>query len=387
MNTSQGPSTLFGDVGVSPIGPQDRRIGYSPIEYRLSYINNMPVPVTVEWRSGIKFTLPPQPSFDSNCLVVRVEITIHPSVKVDIQRVLSAVTDDDNSELRALRQAFRLSVKNPSYGSSVLILDYPLTLEQLRQYGGSVYYHELDAVFSLMNFHQTPPHPFGIAGRNMHLIDAADKLGSKIGFNYAVEVVDNAGKHGDRYLNIGNKVYRAPAQRDPERRDGIYIISNEPVEGQVELAEREIKYYPFEGAEEAIGLFETPEEALNLGDLSLAKRQEILNLEHQITIGKAELVMTKQTHEKEMADKDRELKLLEMERERQARVIEELRSEAEHRMKLERERVKDYYEDKSYERKNENEVLKFIPGVIVGLGAIFLAFRNLMGSGVPKLIR
>jgi hypothetical protein len=193
------------------------------------------------------------------------------------------------------------------------------------------------------------------------------------GFRYSIEIIDNAGKFGDRYLNIGNKVYRAPAQKDHERRDGVYVVSNEPVEGQIEMSERKVQLYSFEQAKEQLGLYRTPEEAMNLGDVSQAKKEELLNLEHQIQVEKAELARERQQHEKEMLDKEKALKEAEEARDRNARVIDEMRSEQEHRQKLERERVKDYYEDRSYERKDSNETLKFLPTLILGIGAAVAA--------------
>jgi hypothetical protein len=372
MHMQSTPHTLFGDVQISPVRPQDRKINHSPIETRLTYLNHTNHPITVEWRSGLKCVLRPEPNFETNKLIVRVEITIHPQVKLDIQRVLSAVTDAASAEMKAMRTSFNLSLKAGHYGSIVMILDYSLTVEQLRQFGGSVYYHEVDCVFSLLSLEHSPPHPHSPAGRNLCLIDA-DGDGNMTGFRYSIEIIDNAGKFGDRYLNIGNKVYRAPAQKDHERRDGVYVVSNEPVEGQIEMSERKVQLYSFEQAKEQLGLYRTPEEAMNLGDVSQAKKEELLNLEHQIQVEKAELARERQQHEKEMLDKEKALKEAEEARDRNARVIDEMRSEQEHRQKLERERVKDYYEDRSYERKDSNETLKFLPTLILGIGAAVAA--------------
>jgi hypothetical protein len=305
---------------------------------------------------------------------------IHHSVKVDVQRLLSAVDEMSSSELKAMKEAFRLTAHGNNYGGAVLILDYPVTVESLKKAGGSIYFQELDTVFSLLSYRDCPPHPFGLAGRNLYLIEEHEKAFGDSSFTYAVELIDNMGKYGDRYLNIGNKVYRVSAKQDSSRRDGIYIITHQPVDSDVEMSEKEVQHYPFEGAEDKLGIFRTAEEALNLGDMSLARRQEILNLEHQVNVNKAELTLVKQGHEREMADKERELRLLEMEREKQQRIIDELRATTEHQLKLERERVKDYYEDKSFERKNDNELLKFLPTVVVGIGAVVMAIRSFLSK-------
>ena len=373
--------THFGDASLAPIGPADRQVGASPIEFRTTFINNTNLPITVEWRSGLKVTLPPTPSFDCRKLIVRIEVTVHHSVKLDIQRLLSSVDEQSTPELKAMKEAFVRTALGNKYGGAVFILDYPVEVDTLRKAGGSIYYHEVDTVVSLLSYHDCPSHPYGEAGRNIQLVEAHSELFGDQSFNYAVELVDNTGKYGDRFLNIGNKVYHVHAKQDSTRRDGIYIITHTPVDSSVDLSEKEVQHYPFEGAEDKLGLFRSAEEALNLGDMSLARRQEILNLEHTASISKAELTLVKQTHEREMADKERDLKLLEMDRENQERLISEMRAAEEHRLKMERERTKDFYEDKSYERKNDNEVLRFLPAVIVGIGAVFMAFKSIFGGG------
>lgn len=316
----------------------------------------------------------------ANLLVVRVEIIIHSCMRTDIQRILSTVNDNSSNELKALREAFAFNILENTYGGATLILDYPLTLEQLQQYGGSIYYHELDSVVSLSSQENTPPHPYSEEGRDLRLMDASEADLSDIGFGYSVELIDNSKTYGDRYLNIGNKVYKVVAQRDAERRDGIYVIANHPVTGELGRDGREVKHYSFEGAEDKLGIFRTAEEALNLGDAALARKQELVQMEHALQIQKVEMQSVKNQHAREMLEKETELKAVEMERDRQTRLIKEQQEAQEHAMKMERERAKHYYEDRSYDRKDSHEVLKFLPSIIVGIGAIFMAIKTFTGK-------
>ncbi len=115
---------------------------------------------------------------------------------------------------------------------------------------------------------------------------------------------------------------------------------------------------------------------MNLGDAALARKQELASLEHTLSLQKSELQLAKNKHLEEMLVKEKELKAVELERDRQTRVIEEQREAADHAMKMERERAKSFYEDRSYDRKDSHEVLKFLPSIIVGIGAIFMALRT-----------
>lgn len=382
MNVTNEIPSHFGDVAVARPGPRDMpRFGQlNPITYKVSYINNLSKAVTVVWRSGLRFVLPPQRGMESNKLVVRVEITIDASAAPDIRRQLSAVNDASSSELKALREAFTVKILENTYGGATLILDYPLSLEQLHACGGSVYYHELDSVISLHDHQSAPPHPYSEEGRNLRLIEASDLGLSGIGFGYSVEIIDNNKSYGDRFLNIGNKVYKVAAQKDRDRRDGIYVIANHPTQGEIGREGRDVQYHPFEGAEEKLGIFKSAEDALNLGDASLARKHEIVSLEHNLAKQKIELQETKNAHQKEMLEKETELKRVETERDRQTRIITEMREAAEHSMKMERERAKSYYEDRAYDRKDTNEVLKFLPSIIVGIGAVLMAIKTFAGK-------
>ena len=69
------------------------------------------------------------------------------------------------------------------------------------------------------------------------------------------------------------------------------------------------------------------------------------------------------------------LRRLEMEREKYKNEIEILHSKEEHRLKMEREYVKDHYEDRSYVRKDSSEGLKMLPTIAMGIGALVIAFN------------
>lgn len=352
----------------------------SPIMFRVSYINNLPSPVTVGLRSGLKFTLPPQPSFTCDKLLIRIVIDInHPTVRNDIQRLLSVVTNDGSPELKALREGLRLEVEQNHHGGATIVMDYPLSYDRLREMGGVVYYHEIDTIFSLSNVDSCPPHPFSEEGRNLQLIDT-NACGNTGAFGYSIEMIDNCGKYGERYISIAKKVYRITPTKDVTRRDGIYIVSNYPIEREWGTDEREVRHHSFENAEDELGIFRTAEEALTLGDIATARKQEILSLEHSLNLQKVEIQNLKQTHERELHQLEREKKLLEMDAEKHTRLVEELRQQSEHQLKMERERVKDYYESRSYERKDSNETLKFLPAIVVGLGAVFMALKPLLGG-------
>jgi len=378
MRNKNDLPTHFGDVRVARLGPRDRLVGFSPIEHKVSYINNLSVPVIIEWENGFKFTLPKEPCLASNTLTVRIEIVIHAKVKNDVMRILSVVDENASNELKAMREAFEIQFQENNYGGASLILDYPITLNTLRDYGGSIYSKELNSVISIKPYDETPPHPFGITGKYLEIIDSNMVGRDEFGFNFYVELIDNTKKHGDRYLNIGNKVYKVSTKKDSSRRDGIYVISNRPANGELVMDGMISSYYCFDNTniEKELGLYKTSEEALSFGDMSTARKQELVELEQKLKIDSLALLSAKHEHERNMIEQDKKMKELELEQLNHTKELQRVRDEAEHKMILERARLKDEYEERSYMRKDSTEVLKFIPALIVGLGAVLMTFKT-----------
>ena len=366
MSHSNKILSYFGDVYTPPPDTQENRHGVSPMEHRTTYTNNLPVPITVVWRSGLKFTISPTRSMTCRKLLIRVEIIMDANVKNDVQQMLSTVDETSSKELIALRDSLILQNNRNKYAGATLLLEHPLTLKELQDHGGTVYYDDLDCVISLESMDQVLPHPYSELGKQQQII-ASSPLG-ETGFGYSVEMIDNAGKHGERYLNIGNKVYKVTPKKNITRRDGIYVTSNNPIEGEFGLNETIVKFYSFEGAEEKLGLYQTYENALNLGDLSLARKQELIALETQVLSQKAELQSAKHRHDMLMIEKDKETKAREAEtkikddaHDRYVKEMQAAREKTEHDMALERQRMKDHYENKAHDRKESSESLKFIP--------------------------
>jgi hypothetical protein len=378
MNLLNNVPSFFGDIAVAPMGPNELNravVRNPPIEYRLTYINNLHEPVTIGWRNGIKFTLDPIHEVGKSELIARVDLYIAPDIVPDIQRLVSKVTDASSIELKALRDAFISNQLNKTYRGAQITLDYPISIAKLNELGGTIYYHELDCIISLRSIADSPPHPYSEDGRDLTIVDATSSQLSSLGFGYSVELVDNNQEYGDRYLNIGRKVFPIRAIKDPTRRPGIYVVSNHSVKGAVGQEGRTVRRYPFEEAEEQLGIFKTAELAASYGDIPMANKQELLEKEHLLAKLRLESQEQAYNHKQEIAARDRENAILQMERDVNARRIEEVRDSAEHAMKMERERMKDFFDRRMYDRKDSHEIMKWIPSILVGLGSIFMALK------------
>jgi cell division protein FtsB len=372
-NTSQQTLSHFSEPFAAALGPDQAFYGHSPVTLNVSYRNHLPHPITVVWRSGLKFTLPPLPSMVEKRLLIRVDIGMLPMVRQELVRFLSAVDESSTPELRAMREALLTQLGNKSGGARI-VLDYPLGMEDLRSAGGSVYCHDTDVLVSMLALDQVPPHPYSVMGSCERLVQVhADQLKGS-GFGYTVSVVDNQGAHGDRFINIAGKVYKIPAARDTTKRDGIYVVSNAPVQGAYGVIGPEVKHYPFEGAEETLGIYRTPEEAATLGDLQGARKRELLEMEHQVQLSRKNLQEAEAKHSKEKADLEADNRRLQAQADKDKAELDKIKT----REEQERQRIKDYYEDRSYVRKDSNEALKMVPSIIVGIGALIALFKAVM---------
>lgn len=340
------------------------------LSWRVAYINNLSIPVVVRWRSGLKFTIPPDYKRYTNRFVVRVEITLLPTIKSDMVRLLSVLDPVLTAEHKALREAL---IGKISQAGGTIHLDYPLTAEQLKEMGGSLYYHELDTLISLERWDNVPEHPFSVLGRYEQLVQAQAQELSKPGFAYGVDLVDNTGRWGDRYMNIAGKVYKIPARKDLSRADGFYVVGNAPVQNELSPTPAQVRHYDVEGCEAALGIYKSAEEALNLGDMTLQRREQLAELEHQVVLGKAELQKTKASYELAVAGKDKEIKDLQAKAEQDKLELEKQKT----REEQERARIKDYYEGRSYDRKDSTELFKALPAFIIGIGAAVAAMKAL----------
>lgn len=373
--------TLFGEVKVSPDRLSDRRVDYSPIEFKFSYINNLPVPITVKQKSGLTFVLPALPVLTSNRFIVRMEIVILESVRPSVARFISTVNQESSPELQAMREAYEAQLNNYGRGAK-LVLDYPISLEQLKQYGGTVYHSDLDILISLLDQDEVAPHPYSEEGQRAQMVIGIPGVTDSDDFCYTIHMVDNTGKRATRFLNVGNNVYKVTAKKDITKRNGIYVVSNRFVDGDQSTKDFITKYYGYDVDEESLGLYRSYDEALHFGDLASGKKADLIKMESQISENKLriasmglELQNAKDAHEYEMIEKNRVLKELQVKHEAETLEATRIREKAENEAAEQRQKLKDHYEARSHQRKDDTESLKYIPTIVVGIGAIFMAFK------------
>ena len=391
----------FGNMVIAPLGPSDAVNCISPVDIKTIYINNSCAAITCGLRSGLKFVLPRQSNFNPNALIVRVRYSFTNSARDDIQKVLSAINENSSNELQVMKEALAFQVKENKHRSAMFTIDYVITYNDLKENGGTLYHHELDMIFSILPIDEVPPHNFSRDGLKVALLN---KNNTDKAFNYSVDIVDNLSRYGSRFITIGKKVYKINTVKDSTRVDGIYIIGNESVISNIDINPNNVKYIPFEeGVDKELGLYRTYEEAKNsIEDEAIVNKAEILKEQHNVNITKVELEEKKQAtelHSMELNRLEATMKsIVEDANRREKQMLEDSKRKDEEiqreRDKLNTERKEDllrkeeaakirymeredYYDRKSYERKDSSETLKWVGTAIVAVGSLFVVMKSL----------
>ena len=371
--------------------PFDPNKGEStPCKVEKEFYNGLSVPVTIVSRDGVPFTIAPMRVEFNNLLLVRFAFTYHRSVKIDIERLSNAKCETSI----ALRDAIQHgSVKEGHFGKMVASITYAVSKEQLLAGGGSLYLANLDIVASTMQGHYVPRHPHNLDGVRNYLVGREETINTVGSFGYAIQIVDNEGVYGKRYININKEIYEVSPIKDRSRRSGVYHAKTAPVGENGVVPPPTAILFSFEEAEQYLGFFKTIEEARILGDVSEEQRRELeeraLNLKRDIaefnTIKlKEERILDEQKRSFELdrmvedeARKTRENEWKRQETEQTVRLsrLKEEVATLEHRRSMDSLQRKDHFEERSYSRKDSSEFFKWVPGLIGAGAALFLALR------------
>lgn len=291
-----------------------------------SIVNNTGVDIFVRERDGIVHRIPCKtvvPDLRKG-LFYTVGYFSTEGVEYDVtRRAGNGVTLD--------RTRLSQTIEPSRYGASVQVTKltnhYFLDSKEMMDKGGVLYLQELDVVVSLHGIEHLPRHPASNADYQLAFEEKMETMtaGSS---GLMVGVIDNEDRFGTRYMNVNGFVCRVTAIRDTLQPSGIYLC----VPGNVERG-KEILFYDLAKLDDnecPIRFYATQAEASAHGDVfaeaEKAWEREKQEFERQITTLKNE----------------NEIKSLER---------------------------KDYYEDRSAERKDDSENLKMFvasAGVIGG---------------------
>jgi hypothetical protein len=377
------------------------RGSFSSFDICKHFSNGLPMPVIVTMRNGLSVYIPPGNGAGrySQDFTVQVRYYCARGVNIDMAHLLDEVDENVSSvELRALKTAIEHSVVSPISSGRHMGLDYHVSKRDLETNGGSVYLEELDIVLSLGVQDLLPVHPHSRLGKILQLTNSEKYKASQTGFLFSMEIVDNKQMFGDRFINYCGVIYRVPAVRDPERVDGVYLNSSLP---STDASPIDLNFtstrMEFTQASKQFSLYMTAEEAKTYGDPVKEREKELKALEHdmrerhlkaqadlkdkEISLSKLKSKLSEEEalrenlqlkHQEEIQQAQREYQLLKAEMDKQAERYREHLERVKHEREMESLHRKDYYESRKLERNDSSEMLKWVPIIIAGIGAIWL---------------
>jgi hypothetical protein len=314
----------------------------------------------------------------------------------DMDKIFNSIENKHSTTLAVIKEAYYLHIRNNKHQGMSIVIDNVVTTQDFKDKNGNIYYSTKDVVLSMLSLLEAPAHPYSegvLSGRNFN--SGIEEIVENDGVGVYFELIDNTATIGNRYIFIAKQVRVLIPKTSDTRPNGLYVttIERDFINSSRQRFEQTV--YKLDECEEKLGVYKTQEEALNDGDIKLGRKEEIARLEHESLLMKneyatyktktdaeiaranAELARTK--HESEM--REHKAKMEEIERERELRRendrLDQAKRKLEDELDREKARTKDWYEQRSYHRKDNSEIVKFLPAMILGIGAVVVAFNKL----------
>lgn len=361
---------------------------FKPIKINYSYFNYTGGEITIIDRAGMKFTIRPMASggtrYGAGIIVVK-NYTFHDTVIIDEV----SLSDEMSHEETMLRKAFA-NRRRISPNETAVDIIYNLSPEAFRELNECVYIRELDIVITKGN--ERVVHPYSESGL---LIEAnsGNQDGSIAGIGF--KWVSHSYEKQTLYLNLAGTVMAITSVHDMQMDEGFYVFAKGVTDEmatrltKLTLSEAKEKYGLTSSLYDAQNALSVEEKlAKDVDFIKSTKRIELIEREHEskmaqhvanekLLLNKIEEIERKHQAERESGELDRQKR--EMDHTNYLAKIKMDMEKAQSDMaylqyKLRREeesnRRDDYWEERSYKRKDSSEFVKWLPGIAVGLGLL-----------------
>lgn len=348
-----------------------------PVKEETDYINGLSVDVRVVSRLGFEYIIPPSPGVRGRGFVVRTVRKRSQRVRVDTSRLDVSKADEKviDDSLTQTKIDFRGQLATDPVSTEIMRDDFVSN-------GGTVYLHNHDIVVSV-NPEENLIHPHSRQAMLDGFMETLPNIPAQSVSGYLVRIIDNHRRFGTKFINLNGRVLRVPAEMVPNFDDGVYVIMVGLSNGDFGSTPAIVDVLSFEEAKEKIGLYDSVDEARALGDRAKAidegykaERQRLLNdeLVYKTKLKDAE----KNLKDMEMAW-DKEKLLHEQEKRRSEEEIARRKQEQDrlqHELNMVSIRRKDFYEERSLERKDTSEMMKWVPALILAVVGLIVGLRK-----------
>ena len=346
----------------------------SHVRIELDYTNNLGVDIVVLDRRGIEIIIPNRFNPKSK----QQEFKILELFNLPEGVSLRFNENEQDADIVKHQQSFSDSLNLDTKAQRTTrkaIVSTVVKLSDLRGSNSCLFIKEYDIVLYIARPGYTVIHPATIS----KVINGLDVGRTKVSdFEFRIKINDPNNKIGDRFINISGLVYRIIPSRDSTQMEGV-IVTASSTQTYGEFTNIPMSLAEFEAQ---VKTYKSFEEADTFGNLALFTKQqaetELELLKHNNTIvettlkgdvAKHKAETERLAHELEVTGSS--LKQKEMEHKKQLELLSNQLDREKHAFELQSLQRKSYYEDRSYDRKDSSELIKFLP-LIVGAGLVLL---------------
>lgn len=363
-----------------------------------NYTNNTGKNITVCDRNGLRQIVCSKTSDPTGEFIIRNSYVVAQQAYKDLTSLFTTVKENANTDLSVWRKGFLANVVTKPNGefigqSTTLDIETTVNLDEINGSHGNVYVVEADIVVSTRDILEAEGNPFTDTSIHFNSLDNF-LVDNNTSFSLKIDIVDNDNCIGNRYTKFFGEIRTIVPTKCENRENGITISTRESTISGTEP--NKVITHIFNLSElEKLGLYKTKEEAEYAGDSKMLRAEELAKLEHDNLVLRGELTNDKTKHEMNLLSVKQQynefentLKREALEREREHKELLEklalkktlLEDELEFQRQRNKDRFdersnyrKDHFEDKSYVRKDTSEIIKYLPTMIIGIGAVLFA--------------
>lgn len=343
----------------------------APVTKEIRYINNLGVDVMVLDRRGIEFKIPSRFSANKS-----LEFKIVESYILLEDVVVNFSEEENDGNISTYRQHLLDSLTMDSKAQRTTrkaIIETSFKKTDLSNYNNAVYIKEHDIVVYVPKIGVNIIHPTTVSlilnGLSLNNRNAS-------GFNFHIRINDPRNKIGNRFLNISGVVYEIIPDRNPAQIEGV-VVSSSTQSGELthvpmslEEFEKNIKSYKSFEEAEMLGNLEEKAKADLTRELETLKHQNATEVEKLKAASLQNQAVADQAKQ-DLASVQTELKSMEAKHKKEIELINAQIDREKSQMEWQSLQRKAYYEERSYDRKDSSELIKFLP-MVIGAGLVLL---------------
>lgn len=379
---------------VNEYSPRSR--GHTTASTTMSFHNHLGYAISVLDINNISMTIPnSQSPTGEPIFIIEYRINFTSDVNINWERVLDEKNSNPTVEaLKAIVKNNSNNIKLTSFGNEYII-EYVIRHQTLAKNDFALYYSDLNLVVAKADKSYDKVHPLSSVGQSL-ILNTSENI---TGFQYRIVINDPYNQFGERYVNLNGSVFKVRRTVDNSIKPGVYVhTKDECMESGNFVNGQSNTFYEFSEADELIPLYGTVHLAASLGDMNYKQTQEIREKEAEVKERLANLNLKKIEMESRLKDMEykhkQEYALLERENIRLKDELDREKQQRDDRSSVSKYKMenhsrvldaharedKAHYERRTYDRKDTNEFLKWIPVVLTGILTIVGLVVKLVGA-------